>query len=662
MAAVATLMLSACSDDDNVAPGEWNAVDGYADIYFPVASETEELDPADPTTHEVVVARRDTTNLSALTVPIEITNGSDSIFSITDAVFAEGEKETKVTISFPEAKLGVTYEVQVAVTDPKYASYYSNANMYKYAVTRVKWVLLGVGDLYDGFWFEDHLPTKVYMKDGDPNTFRIEDPFGAYANFLDGNQSEFVTFTILGKGQPLSDVVAKSRLDDEEETFSEGGYVFYTTMNTGYFHPTYGADIEMFHPASLYSVVTEDDFAYQYVDQWQEDSVEIEGKKYVIPGYIKFAPYYYMRGVGGWNNTEEDGICTLTFPDFEPISLYNATLEDDFDWETVYTGDFISTVSGSAASATLYKGICTTTTDSCDVRFEKDYGTPYAIEAPYAEGYDIYFFLKNGRISIPNDFKEEFEYQPTGLVTNVGQKNIFAKINGSSSSFSENEVVLNITFYTLDNRGNEVDMLGTSDEVLSNAWQEIGTVDYTYSCMFEEPQLDEGLTISKRVDEDVYKISDWFYGVDFLFTWDTKTNQVTVPSQYTGYTDKTYGDCNISDIATYRKTDYDEYPCYFDPETNTFHVSVVYYVSAGVFGSGEETFVLNLNDAGVKANAVRNAFKAPLAKTAPSKNIVNAMPWIKYAKNAKKVQAPKNRAKNFQKKVESTTLFNVALQ
>ena len=659
MAATAMFVLAACSDDDTVAPGAWNAADGYADIYFPVMSEEEELDPADPTVHTVVVARRDTTNLAALTVPIEITNGSDSIFSVTNAEFAEDSTETTITISFPKAELGVTYEFQCAVTDPKYASYYSAANNYSYSVTRVKWILLGEADLFDGFWFEDHFTTKIYMKDGDPNTFRLEDPFAAYASILDGNQSQFVTFTILNKGEKLSDVIG-SRADDADEAFSKDGYVFYTTMNTGYNHPSYGKDVEMFHPGSIFSKVTEDDFAFQYVDQWQEEPVEIEGEKYTLPGYIKFAPYYYMRGTGGWNQTTEDGICTLTFPGFTPVSLYEANLEDDFDWEEVYSGDFYSNITGAAKNVTLYKGICTTTTDSCDVRYAEEYGTPYAIEAPYAEGYDIYFWVKNGRISIPNAMKEDFEYQPTGIGTTVGNQPLYAVVNGSSSSFSDNEVSLNISFVTLDNKGNVTSEQGTMDEVLSNAWLPIGTVDYTYSIMFEEPQVDEGLVICKRIDDDkLYRISDWFYGVDYLFTWDQETNAVTVPEQYTGYTHSTHGDVMIQDLATYAESTYEEYPCYFDPETSTFHTSVIYYVSAGNFGYGEETFVFNPTEGAAKVPAAKKAEKPVITKFVPRQSIKHVATWTKLAKNTKKVKVARNHARNMSKSITDAKIFSL---
>lgn len=178
------------------------------------------------------------------------------------------------------------------------------------------WVLLGTAQFKDGFWFESVLSAPLYMMEGDPSTFRLENPFGDMKDQLDGNQSPYVTFTILKAGDKISSVT--DRAADPNATFSKDGYVFYTTMNTGYYYATYEQDLEMYHPASLYSSVDESHFEYQYVAQWQAEPVTVNGKQYRLPGLIKFAPYYYMRGVGGYNKTKEDGICTLTFPGFTP--------------------------------------------------------------------------------------------------------------------------------------------------------------------------------------------------------------------------------------------------------------------------------------------------------------------------------------------------------
>ncbi|MBQ7512097.1 MAG: hypothetical protein IJU11_05080, partial [Prevotella sp.] len=556
--ALGVLVLAGCKDDDTPNPvGEWNATEDYADVSFVRISTDVELDPTDDTSYTLYMSRRsltvndlrkseqelldslaaDTTltdeqreekynavlkrdsaviasNWPAIDVPIVITNGMDSIFTVTKAHFDESSEYGSFTISFPKAEIGKTYSAQLAVTDPKYTSYYSDAATSTFSVTRVKWNLLGTGTLTDNFWYEESGEVEIYQKDSDPNSFRILNPFdnvAAAAKYtLDGHQSPYMILQILQRNDVLEGV--NITLDD---------LVYFSRTNTGYFHSTYGAYVEIFHPADLYSSPSLALYEHSKVLSYQED-----GK----PGQIQLAPYYYMVGVGGWNNTTDDDVVLINFPGFTP--KYSAVLnglgtEGDFEWEEVFEGIFTSGKNGSTGSAKVYKATCVTTTDKCDSIFAEAYGTPYVVEAPYADGYDIYFFVKNGRITIPNDFLADFELQPTGLNDNMGN-NIYAKINGSSSYITPNEVLLNITFQNAD--GSIV--YGDGNESVANiTWTQVGTGTYTYWAWDgDEAEPDPGYVLSKRDDkDDIYRIEEWFYGVNLQFTWDKATNQCHVP-------------------------------------------------------------------------------------------------------------------------------------
>ncbi|MBR1664887.1 MAG: hypothetical protein IJ699_01485, partial [Bacteroidaceae bacterium] len=50
----------ACKDEDNSAPGEWDANPNYANIYFEKTSSSVELDPSEATTATIAINRRDT--------------------------------------------------------------------------------------------------------------------------------------------------------------------------------------------------------------------------------------------------------------------------------------------------------------------------------------------------------------------------------------------------------------------------------------------------------------------------------------------------------------------------------------------------------------------------------------------------------------------------
>lgn len=686
--ALGVLVFAGCKDDDGVEYGKWNATEDYADVSFVKISESVELDPTDPTTYTLRLSRRNPSitelreqekllldslqkdtlltdvqvdsiynatlkrdsallraNWPALDVPVVITNGSengiDSIFTVSKAHFDEASEFGTFTLSFPKAEIGKEYSVQLAVNDPKFVSYYSDAASATFTVSRVKWNLIGTGTLTDNFWFEASGSVDIYQKDSDPNVFRIPTPFTSVAanssTPIDEHQSAYMILNIMQRNDEVGGV-----------TITMDDLVYFSRTNTGYYHSTYGAYVEIFHPSDLYASPTQDMYEHSYVKSYQEEPVMVGGKSVVLPGQIQLAPYYYMVGVGGWNNTSDDDIVLINFPGFVPT--YVASLEEDFDWNEVYTAEFTSAAWSLSGEATLYKGTCNKNTDNCDSVFYANYGDPYILEAPYADGNDLLFFVKDGRITLPNDFKADYEYQPTGLKS-TGNAPVYAKINASSSSFGERQVSLNISFVTLDKKGNVALDLGAFDEVLSKAWEAVGTVDYAYGALADEgedPDVDEGLEMDQNFETaGLYRLRKWgFSGTDLLFTWDTTTNAVTVPKQGTAYEYPGYGEVMISDLATYTGAGYETYPCSFEAEESTFYVAVVYYVEAGVLGYGYDSFTYN-----PITGAVKRQSKSQLTLTAkPTNELKRAMPWQSILSK----QAPKTVQNKFNRKITST--------
>ncbi len=543
--------------------------------------------------------------LQPIEVPITITNGTEDIFTISSAKFKKGAWDAEYTISFPKAEIGTTYEVQYAVKDPRFTSAYSDAATATFSVTRVKWVPVGKADFHDWYYFENNNEVEVYMKDGDNTKFRIMHP---YDKMLKGAQSaqpsEYTELTLLKVGQTFAGV-----------KITEPDLVYFTGIHTGYVHPDYGAEIVAWHPADLYANPAESQFLSSYVMGYQKKT--IEGKEYTIPGAINLAPYFYMSGVGGWNATTEDPGIRIIFDGFKLKYEANLFNDEDFEWEEVYTGEFTSGQIGTTQPVTLYRGKCVATQDDADKTFTANYGVPYVLEAPYAEDYDVYFFVKDGRIQMPKDYDEELGLQPLGI--EAAGMPIYASINGSSSSFSENVVKLNMTFQAerkyRDANGRtqtEYITLDTNDEVLANiTWSEYATGLCTYS--FFSPNEDgspftdtEPYTLLKRDDLDnTFKIAEWGRGSDFLFTWDQATNACSVADQDANYAHSTYGAVYLVEGKIYNAEKYGEATSYFDPETKTFHFFPVFYVEAGAFGQTEEIFQLTDDGAAVKHIASR---------------------------------------------------------
>lgn len=154
----------------------------------------------------------------------------------------------------------------------------------------------------------------------------------------------------------------------------------------------------------------------------------------------------------------------------------------------------------------------------------------------------------------------------------------------------------------------------TYETAVGVTWTPIGTGTYTYVAWdAEEAEPDPGYVLSKRDDkDDVYRIEEWFYGVNLVFTWDKATNKCQVDEQFTGYTHPSYGDVYVCDGPTFSSQLADK-PVLFDPATSTFKFYLVYYCSAGVFARDVDTFEVTFNEtSGVKGVArAKKVFSQP---------------------------------------------------
>ena len=133
-----------------------------------------------------------------------------------------------------------------------------------------------------------------------------------------------------------------------------------------------------------------------------------------------------------------------------------------------------------------------------------------------------------------------------------------------------------------------------------------GKGDYLYTQFWSG--TDSGLTISVDPNyKDTYVISDWGGGIDFRFTWDG-ADKVVVADQFTGYTHSSYGPVWVDEFADYAGTTEQGVSTYAD---GVFTFNVIYYVSAGYFGYGTETFTLTEAPAGIIAQQKTISVKAP---------------------------------------------------
>ena len=585
--------LLSCTDEyEYDGTGAWNATENYSNVAFDKASEEIELEPTAETKYTFTMTRQNTA--SEAIVPFVIEENTDDVFQVGEVKFAAGDSVATGVVSFDNAEVGKPYTLKLAVTDPNFVSDYSKGIVYSLTINRVKWNPAGFviqnGERYDGYaaYTEDIFttffsvqnltyPVMVQERDDMPGYFRVINPYGEnYPYNEEGDYDPTVdSYIIIDATNPDKVYIPKA---------------CYMSTDWGY------GQFVIWGLAGYYLNKGDAASAEPYFGTYKN------GKITFPAGSLLLAMTNYNDG--GLYNSNNGGLFALVLdPTLDP---YKASIDTDFEWEALYSGVFTSEQLNGTGSATLYKGTCVVNTDACDSVFAAEYGTAYCIESPYAEGYNLFFSVLDGKVKTISGY----EVQSTGMGA-MGAE-VFAKINQGTSSFSDTEVVLNITFQNAD--GSIV--YGTANETLSNiTYTPVGIGTYTFAGLVQNPTPVEGFILSKRDDkEDVYMIEQWFgpFGgtANLTFTWDKSTNTCTVPTQSTSM-DLGNGEVFISDLAYYtgNPAAYGTYPCTFDPATNTFSFTVIYHIASGGYYNDPlaETFVVEFDEAASSAQVVKQS-------------------------------------------------------
>ena len=212
LAVMASLPFLASCVQDLVEKGEPEN-DSYG-VYFGTLTEAQksvEFDPAEKA--ELTFTAFRTVEDDEITVPVVVSatgagKDASSLFSASAVKFEDGQKETKFTVSFPEAELGTTYSVSISCKDEKYIKIYSQTpTSVSFNVTRVKWNLVkGPNGEEYGSWKDDIMSSlfglpvlfpvndkiKIYERDDKKGFYRIPNVYNPYmvAKFFGGQYSE----------------------------------------------------------------------------------------------------------------------------------------------------------------------------------------------------------------------------------------------------------------------------------------------------------------------------------------------------------------------------------------------------------------------------------------------------------------------------------------
>ena len=506
----ASALFAACSDDDDYS---WAPMTGGNQVYFSNTLPSSINLSKSANTFAIPVSRVD----SAAAATYNVTLDADELFVTAPASvsFNAGQAVADLVLTYNPDTLAYDLfrTIKVTIADENNTNDYGNKTYSFKAGIPSPYVTVGKGTITENFVYGATVKVTIMQNSENKNVFRIMSPFEGLAaavdEELDGNQEPYIQLTLLQPGDEFYKV-----------PITQEGLVGYEDINTGYYHSSYEADIYMLYPGRMTKYAGEEFFQYNRVVEWQANG---------LPGRIQLAPFYYMFGVGGWDQTQSDGMVIIDFPGYEP---------KDYTVEAEQLGVLTDPQGNPSFAFTATLGA-----DATDVR---------------------------------------------GLVVATG-----------SDFDTVAEAVLKDTLLVMVIDGGEVKEGYSGDFEYwgggANPWETLATGDYIYSLFFtdenDNPQTDPGLELQYNADEGVYRIAHWGYDVDFSFQWDKNTNLVTVPNQYVGYTHSSYGDVYVGE-ADALNPNWALGQSYYDPETLTFHFHVAYFVSAGVFGYGDETFTL----------------------------------------------------------------------
>lgn len=307
------LAFSACGDDVEYSPADKLV---NAQVFFPNTNGATVDLSKDNTSFDVTLMRAKTDD--AITVAITGTGGDGNFTFPTSVSFAQGADKAVLSVGYnPDVLDYDAYsEITLAIGDENVTTPYGITRYTFNAGIPAPWTSLGMATFTDAFLFANSYDVELQRNDLNPNLYRLVDPYseGLESENINsqGAQSPYLEFTLLQPGNTVGDV-----------TITMEDLVLFTNYCTGFFNPNYDANVYAYHPSTFVSLHNEASWTFSRVLQYQPDGI--------TPAGVQLAPYYYMDGIGGWNNSQVDGVVTIVFP---------GAVLSDFSVSMEYAGNF----------------------------------------------------------------------------------------------------------------------------------------------------------------------------------------------------------------------------------------------------------------------------------------------------------------------------------
>lgn len=294
---VLPLAFSACGDDVEYSPAD---KPGNEQVYFPTTMPKQVNLKRDATSFEVELTRVNTQE--ALTVNLE-TEDKSGLFTVPASVgFEVGKDMAIITIGYDPEKLEYDkyLPVSIKVADASLTTPYGISSYSFEAGIPSPFVSLGKATFSDAFLFENTYQVELQQNELDPSIYRLVDPYSEGLKkegyTTEGAQSPYLTFKLLKVGDKIGDIEV-TRKD----------LVYFESACTGFFNTSndYNKNVDIHHPSVFAKYQDESTWLHNNVLLYQNNGT---------PAAVQLAPYYYMEGLGGWDNTQNDGLITIIFP------------------------------------------------------------------------------------------------------------------------------------------------------------------------------------------------------------------------------------------------------------------------------------------------------------------------------------------------------------
>ena len=319
LAFFATAALFSCTEKSTYEPGPQAS---GAQYYFSSDQATSVNISHTTQSVSIDVFRVETGSASTATVSVVDESGLISSASSVTANFAAGSN--KATLTFPitpsDWEFAKNYPVNFTIFDE--STPYGKSELtvtYKYP-TPLK--SLGKAQLTENYFTGQTFTPQVYQSEIDPNEYHIQKFMGA--------KSEDLIIHVTKAGDKFGNV-----------SFTQAGLVYFDDAWSGITYADVNSNgkpdqhIDVCHPAGFKSYSTDESkWAGSKVVLFQDNG---------IPAIVEIAPFYYISGLGGWDQTQNPANITIIFPGYEP---------KDYAVEANYAGLFTEsdgTVYGEAS-------------------------------------------------------------------------------------------------------------------------------------------------------------------------------------------------------------------------------------------------------------------------------------------------------------------------